>query len=280
MKFERIYEIQIITPANQQIIIRPPFTVQFSVTRNTLASANNCTLSIINLGRNTRNKIYKDRFTLSEYWGLIIRAGYKKLETIFQGNILEASSTKQGTDWVTKISAFDGLFGIQNGFTSRTVSAGTTQKKMITDVISDIPQIIAGFLGSPSEGETERGKVLFGQSKDVISEETAGQYFVDNEKMNIISRDEVITKKIVTLDSNQLLATPNRREQVIDCDMLFWPDLQIGILCNLISREAVYNGEYKIIGFTHNVTISQSISGEAKTKLFLDAGAASLQEVS
>lgn len=280
MKFGRTYEIQITTPGNQQIIIRPPFTVQFSITRNTLASANGCTLSIINLGRNTRNKIYKDRFTLSEYWGLVIRAGYNKLATVFRGNILEASSTKQGTDWVTKITGFDGLHGIQNGFTSETFSAGTSQKNLLETAINDMPEIIAGVLGSPADGETERGKVLFGQSKDVIAEETGGLYFIDNEKLNAIARDEVIGGRIITLDQDQLLSTPNRREQVIDCDLLFWPDLQIGFLCNLISTEPVYNGEYKIIGFTHNVTISQSISGTAKTKLYLDAGAATLQEVS
>lgn len=280
MKFERTYEIQIITPANQQIIIRPPFTVQFSVTRNTLASANNCTLSIINLGRNTRNKIYKDRFTLSEYWGLIIRAGYKKLETIFQGNILEASSTKQGTDWVTKISAFDGLFGIQNGFTSQTVSAGISQKNILQDVIGDMPNVIAGIIGAPGDGETERGKVIFGQSKDVLAEETGGQYWIDSEIVNVIGNEEVITKKIITIDSNQLLATPQRRDTFLDCEILFLPTIQVGQLMNLNSLEAIYNGEYKVMGFSHNVTISQSISGEAKTKFSLYAGAAGLQEVS
>lgn len=279
MKFGRTYEIQITTPENQQIIIRPPFTVQFSITRNTLASANNCTLSIINLGRNTRNKIYKDRYTITEYWRVIIRAGYSKLETIFQGNILEASSTKQGTDWITKISAFDGLFGIQNGFTSQTVDSGTTQKNILQDVIGDMPNIIAGFIGSPGEGETERGKILFGQSKDVLADETGGQYWIDSETVNVLSNEEVITRRIITIDSDQLLATPQRRETFIDCEILFLPSIQVGQLMELSSIDRIYNGEYKVLGFSHNVTISQSISGDARTKFSLYAGAAGLQEV-
>lgn len=280
MKFGRTYEIQITTPGNQQIIIRPPFTVQFSITRNTLASANGCTLSIINLGRNTRNKIYKDRYAIAEYWQLIIRAGYTKLETIFQGNILEASSTKQGTDWVTKISGFDGMHGIQNGFTSQTVSAGTDQRNILQDIIGDMPNVIAGIIGSPGDGQTERGKVLFGQSKDVLSEETGGQYWIDSETVNVLSNEEVIARRIITVDSDQLLATPQRRDTFLDCEILFLPSIQVGQLMSLSSTDKIYNGQYKVLGFTHNVTISQSISGDARTKFSLYAGAAGLQEVS
>lgn len=280
MKFGRSFEIQITTPGNEQIIIRPPFSAVFSVTRNVLASMNNCTLTIYNLGRNTRNKIYKDRYTKIEYWQLIIRAGYKNLETVFQGNIFEASSTKQGPDWITKITGSDGLYAIQNGFTSRTVGADTQQGNVLKDIIGDMPNVIAGIIGSPGAGQTVRGKVLFGQSKDVLAEETGGQYFIDSEKVNVIGSEEVLVQKIITVDEDQLLSTPQRRDTFLECEMLFHPQLQTGQLISLRSLDSIYNGDYKVVGFSHNVTISQAMSGTAVTKFSLYAGAAALQEVS
>lgn len=280
MKYGRKYEIQIVNPQNKQIIIRPPFTVQFSITRNTLASANSCKLTIINLGRNTRQEIYKDRYSLTDYWSLIIRGGYKNLETLFRGNIYEAFSSKSGTEWITQIQGFDGIYGIQNGFTSRTVSSGTDKQNVIQNVIGDMPNILSGILGNPSQGSSERGRVLFGQSSMVLSQETDNQYFIDNETANVISEEEVIVNRIYRLSSNQLLKTPIRRETFIEVDSLFIPEIKVGNLCELESKESVYNGEYKILGFSHNVTISGAACGEARTSLNLYAGAAGLQGVS
>lgn len=279
MKFGRTFEIEIITPLNNQIVIRPPFSVQFSIVRNTLASANSCSLTIYNLGRITRQRIYKDRYSLTDYWQLTIKAGYGSLQTLFRGNIYEASSTKQGTEWITKISGFDGIYGIQNGFTARTVSAGTQKSNVLNNVIADMPNMIAGLFGSPGQGSSDRGRVLFGQSSKVLNEETDNQYFIDNETVNIIGENEVITNRIIRLTSDQLLNTPVRRETFIEVESLFIPEMIVGYLCELESKERIYNGEYKILGFSHNVMISGASCGEARTSINLYAGAAGLQGV-
>lgn len=279
MRFGRTFEIEIITPENRQIIIRPPFTVQFSIVRNTLASANSCSLTIYNLGKITRQRIYKDRYTLTDYWGLTIKAGYKYLQTIFRGNIYEAASTKKGTEWITNIKGFDGIYGIQNGFTSATVSAGTPKKNYLENAIADMPNILAGFLGDPAQGSTDRGKVLFGQTAKVLNEETDNNYYIDNETVNIISEEEVITNRLIKLTSEQLFNTPVRRETFIEVDTLFLPEAAVGYLCQLESGERVYNGEYKILGFSHNVMISGANCGEARTMINLYAGAAGLKAV-
>lgn len=280
MIFGRSFEIEITTPENEQIIIRPPFSVQFSISKNTLSSPNTCNLIITNLSRATRQRIYKDRYTLGEYWAMIIRGGYKNLQTIFKGNIFEAFSVKSGTEWVTQIQGYDGMYGIQNGYTSRTVTAGTDKQNVIQNAIADMPKTLTGFLGGPSQGTSDRGRVLMGQSTKIISEETDGQYFLDNETLNVISDKEVIINRIYRLTSDQLLITPMRRETFVQVDMMFQPEIRVGNLAELESKERVYNGEYKILGLTHNVTISGATCGEAKTTINLFAGAGILQGVS
>ena len=279
MKFGRTYLIQILTPQNDLIEIAPPFSVEFEIQRNALASVNSASLTIYNLGPRTRSRIYKDRYTLVEYWQLVIWAGYKTLSKVFQGNIYEAQSFKQGTDWHTKIDAFDGLQGVQNGYTSVTVAADTPRLDIFNRAIDDMPNIIAGFFGTRSEGSTDRGQTLMGPSVAVLDEQTDGNYFIDNEIAHVLDRDEIIGDTVLLLDSEQLLATPKRRETFIDVEILFTPEPQIGHGAEIRSREAIYDGQYKIIGFSHSVQILGSAGGSAVTKFALDAGAEGLRQV-
>ena len=75
-KFGRTYRLDIFTPAGKQITISPPFSIVFNLTRNTLASANKASITLYNLGPATRNQIFKDRFSITEYWRISLFAGY------------------------------------------------------------------------------------------------------------------------------------------------------------------------------------------------------------
>ena len=279
MKFQRNYMLTITTPFGKQLTIEPPFTLSFSLTRNTLASANKCQIKIYNLGKNTRNQIYKDRYTTTEYWKVSLKAGYgESLKEVFAGNIYEANSTKEKTEWITNIDCFDGLDAIQNGFTATTVSKETSLKDVMKGVINDMPNVIAGFFGTAAEGEAPRGQVLLGQSAGVLGDLSEGQYFIDNETVNVLTNDETIKGNVILLNSRQLLATPKRQDTFLTVPILFLPEAQVGIVCEIESLEAIYNGQYKIMGFTHNVTISQAIPGSAITELQLYYGANGLKE--
>lgn len=281
MIFQRNYKLLIITPKNKQITITPPLSVVFSLTRNTLSSANRCQIKIYNLGKNTRSQIYKDKYITTEYWRIILSAGYgNEIKEIFTGNIYEANSTKEKTDWITTIDCFDGLDAIQNGFTSQTVSKNTSVKDMIKNVINDMPNVVSGFFGEKLEGESERGQVLIGQSSGILTELTDGNYFIDNETVNILTDDEVIKGEVLVLDPKILLATPKRQDTMLSVPVLFLPEIQVGQVCEIQSLEEIYNGQYKVMGFSHSVTISQAIAGNARTEIQLYYGANGLKEVS
>lgn len=199
-------------------------------------------MTLYNLGSTTRNKLYKDRYVINQYWRLEIKAGYgNSLETLFQGNIYEAMSQKQGQDWITSIEGFDGMHGIQNGFSSQTFESGTNKQDIIRSVTNDMPNILVGALGSPTESQgSKRGQVLIGNSSKIIAEQTGGKYFIDNEKLNSIGDDEVLSgNQVIILDGNQLFSTPKRRDTFIDCSILFFPKAQAGLLCEIRSGEPI-----------------------------------------
>lgn len=286
MRFLRSYEIRIQTPENEVLTIRPPFSVSFEITRNTLASVNSCSLTIKNLSPTTRSKLFKDRYTFSTYWQIVIIAGYLNtgsgetgLKTVFQGNINETVSFKQGPNYLTKIEAFDGLYGITNGFTSQTFNKNTDKKSIIDSVIKDMPNMLKGVLGASSEGTNPRGQVIMGQSNNVLSTLTGGNYFIDNETVNVLDPSEYIEDNVILLDSERLLETPKRRETFIDCLMQFTPEVKVGNICELDSITKEFNGQYKIMGFTHQFNVSTSSSGISRSMVSLYAGENVLRRV-
>ena len=280
-KFGRNYRLDIFTPDGVQITIQPPFSIVFNITRNTLASANKGSMTIYNLGPATRNQIFKDRFSVTEYWRVILCAGYgNRLHEVFTGNILEAYSSKVKTEWVTKLDCFDGMDAIQNGFTSATFEKDTPKADILTSVINDMPNVVKGLFGIPAEGTAPRGKSLIGQSSGILASETDDKYFIDRETINILNDNEVLPGDVISLDPDDLLGTPRRREAFLDVPVLFEPQLNIGNVYDIQSLEARYNGQYKIVGFNHDVTISSAAAGNAVTALSLYFGADGLQEVS
>lgn len=287
-RFIRHYEISIRTPQNELITIRPPFTAKFTITRNDLASANKTSLTILNLSPTNRAKIYKDRFTSADYWQMIIKAGYwyagfqnqmGKIVTIFQGNIFEAYSYKQGTEWYTQIEGLDAQFDMQNSFTSTTIQKNTPQKNVIETVAKDLTNTTMGVVGSPGDGENKRGKALFGRTKDVLDSETNNRYFVDKETIHSIDNDEVLSDEVILLNSDLLKSTPKKRDTFLDCDCLFFPEAETAYICELRSKFESYNGQYKIVGFTHNVNVSGADCGDASSQIRLYTEAKSFQVV-
>lgn len=279
-KQQRTYKLDIFTPQGKQITILPPLSIQFSLTRNVLASANKANITVINLGAVTRNQVFKDRYSISEYWRVSLFAGYNNsLHEIFTGNMYEAFSVKQKTEWITKIDCFDGMDAIQNGFTASTFQKETPKENILSSIINDMPNMIKGIFGDNATGQASRGQTLVGQSSEVLANQTGGKYFIDNETINVLNDNEVLRGPVIVLDAEDLLETPKRRETFLDIKVLFEPQLQVGRVYEIQSLDPIYNGQYKIVGFSHDVTISGAESGTAYTNIQLYYGSQGLRTV-
>lgn len=285
MKFLRFYEIRIKTPAGKQYVIGNPFSAQFDIDRSVMSTVNNAKVTLYNLAPDTRNGIYKDRYSVTQYWQMFILAGYggNELYEIFRGNIYEAFSYKKGPDWITEITGYDGAYAIQNGFTAETMTKETSYRDMVTRVIHTMPEVLPGVLGSAVSDEMPaRGQVIVGGSYDAIQELTGGTAFIDGETINVMSPDDVIGGAPFVLhggEGGSMLETPRRREQFLEVKCLFSPEVRVGHICEIRSAESRYNGQYKVYGIKHTATISGATCGEATTMISLYKGAAAFVEV-
>lgn len=299
LKFQRNYHITIDTEINKSFIfngsswqkevkwkepakveITMPFTIDFDINRNIMAGANTSRVTIYNLNQDTREKIYKDQYRTAEYKGIIIRAGYgmennpKLLPIIFKGNLKQAYSQRQGTEYKTEIEAYDGGFAYVNGSQSTNFIKGSKRNDVIDTLIQGLPHINKGAIGDFND-TLVRGNSLTGSVIDNLQAITNGNFFIDNEKAYCLKPDEYIEGDILVIKADTgLLSSPLRSETYLKIRILFEPRIRLGQLIDLQSvTNSEFNGLYKVMGFRHHGTISQAKGGDCETELTLWYGA-------
>jgi len=264
-KFTRNYELRVEKEDGNELTVTLPFTLQLDITRNTLTSANVCQLRIYNLSERNRNQI---RFNSSDYGKfrkIELRAGYgKNLPRIFRGNISQAWSVREGTNFITQIECYDGGFAFNTGFTEDSFPAGTPKKAIITKLASGLPELELGAIGS-YPGVTTRGTVISGNTAAALDELTGGGFFVDDGKANALGTNEYIQlpNSLLYINSTSgLLGTPVLEQTIVRFDMIFEPTLNVGYKIALDSSTGVnFNGDYKVTAVKHRGMISESQAG-------------------
>lgn len=261
-RFGRNYSLEIITLNNQKITIQPELRITFDVTKSVKGSLNNGTIQIYNLSQTNRNLIIKDediteedknkektktedgtRTLPTDYMQFELKAGYSKIETIFKGAISKASSKKQGAEFVTTIEAYDGLYDMQNSYTSKVVKGNISEQ-----VIKDMPTVKKGKI--TEQNPLLRPRVLVGNSFKILEENLAlnETYYVDDGVIHIIKEKEVTNSYIPLVNSETgLLNTPEKLQKEVKFETMMNPLLRIGGLMQLESLyDKRFNGIYKI----------------------------------
>lgn len=287
IKFGRNYSLRIeVDKSNSFITVAPPFTIEFDITRNTLTSANVCQLRIYNLAEINRNQIRHNAYDYGNYKRIDFKAGYgTNLATVFHGNISQAFSTREGTNFITTIECYDGGFGYVNGEVNLQFSAGTPFKTVITAIATTLASkgVTIGAIGD-YPGVLTRGNSYSGNTMSILNELTGGGAFIDNGKFYALGTNEYVASlSSVGVISTQsgLLGTPRLERDVVTFDMLFEPGLNVGHKIRLDSGTAQnffattngvtnnigpgFNGEYKIVSVKHHGTISDAVCGSAIT---------------
>lgn len=258
------------------VTITSPITCQFSVTRAVLSDNNKANIQLYNLAPSTREKIFQDVYTFepSKFKYVWLYAGYNgKLPLIFKGRILQAYSKKSSgsVDVITEIQAVAlDIFDCQVSYTFK---AGTTKLEALQTMALDMPNVKLTNVGN-LEGEFKTDTTFDGNAMENLSKLTGGNVFVDNETLNCIETNEVIDVPVPVIgDDSCLLETPMRRDANLEVKTLFMPEVIIGQLLEIKSHiSPTFNGQFKVIGFTHNCIISETQAGTRTTTLNLWIG--------
>ena len=276
-QFDARYRVTVFSN-KETTIVEYPITCKFTVTRGTFSQSNSATIQLYNLAPSTRNQIFQDQWTnaidKSKWKYVHLEAGWgNTVSLIFRGRIMQAYSYKSGgqTDVITEIQAV--ALDIFDYPTSHTFAAGTSFRDALKTIASDMPNVAVGNIGA-FEGTFQSPTTFDGLAMEEISKHTGGHAFVDNGLLNVLMDNEVIDVPVpVISDDTVLLETPMRRDANLEVKTLFLPDLIAGQLVEVKSSvQTQFNGQYKLVGFTHDCLISPTQAGSRTTQLVLWIG--------
>lgn len=274
VKLGRNYKLVVERVDGNTVTIQRPFTLEFDVHRNSLSSANVASFRVYNLSPENRNLIRKDQYDWGDIRKVSFFAGYgDKLSLAFTGNISQAWSVREGTNFITQIESYDGGFAYVNAVTNNAYPADTPQTSIIDNVASTLPGVTVGAIGN-YEGQIRRGNSYSGSSTDILTELTGGGFFIDNGKVYCLKDEECLDGDIPIINAaTGLLGTPVKETTYINLEMLFEPSLKVAQLVRLESQTAEYfNGDHKILSLIHRGVISEVVSGQAITQVGLLPG--------
>lgn len=270
--------------AQNTLTIPQDLTVEFDITRTFQASTQTATFRILNLGLETRNLLQRDPFATGDFRAIQFRAGYEDfpLALCFNGMVQKATSFRRGTELVTEITAYDGGLAAANGFTAKTIGSSMGIAELITELAKDLPRTRQDPIVGTFQKSTMRGTVLFGNTWSLIVQAANDELklaTIDNNRLITLGREEALASAIPLITSESgLLGTPRRTDTTLEFSMLFEPRMVLGQVLELQSRiNEVYNGTYKVAGFTHRGVISPVVSGECITNVLLFVGVPELR---
>lgn len=283
-KFGRNYRLTIYPLSGAPaIIITMPFTISFSIVRDTGSYVNQMEIDVYNLSEEHRNQIYQDRYVLGAptdsngqpilnaqgdavgSHNLILEAGYSNLYRVFYGRMFEASSARQGTNIITCIKGFDSNVDVASTQTFQTLQSGQTLGDVLKFLIAQFPGLQLGAIGDFPEMRN-RPTVLNGNTWDLLKQYSNANVYIDNGKVYVLHDNEVLDTISVIDDSTGLLETPRRDQGALYVTTLFEPSVQVGQQIKFQSSiQKNFNGTYKVIGIAHRGMISGAVCGRLYT---------------
>lgn len=287
VKFNRNYNLAVNDSQQSTHVFTPPTTIEFDITRHTYSETNTSQVRLYNLSATNRTALQYDFSNIVNKNPLFLTAGYGlNMNLIFFGTVSECYSVRQGTNFITTIESYDGIYPclktiVPPGFS---VYKGQTMASVFLQLIALMaPYVLPGFI-SPYFNTVivPRSHPIKGHVWDLLTELSGGAFHVDSGIANIVrDGDTVPSTTVMVQSSTGLLNTPTRENQIITLDVEFEPGLIPGqyVYVNTLqanlnsfsynSAAKNVNGPYKISQIRHHGTISPAVCGECITSLTL-----------
>ena len=269
-KGQRSFKLSVQKDDGTTLVIRNPFTLEFTIERNNMSSVNTAEIRIYNLSKRSRNHIRRDLNDFGVVKKIRLEAGYgDRISTIFQGTISQGYSTRQGVNSITTIISKDGGWQAVNSIFSKAFPNGTEKKAIVDDIAAKLAKdgIATGAIGKV-DGKISRGVAVSGSSFDALRKVIGENFFIDNETLHVLSDSESLKGNIIVINAKSgLLNTPTLERIFVTFDILLEPKLKVGQRIKLDSNfvDKDINTVYKIVGVNHKGVISEAVNGACVT---------------
>lgn len=175
---------------------------------------------------------------------------------VFLGEVLSVASYKDGVDWITRIQANDGLTDYAKSTISKTLAPGVTDKDIIGECLSVMPNTALGDIDALSYNEPlARSSVVFGRTRRVLNTVAWNQgrdWSIGDGRLNMVGPATIPPQgdPYLLAQETGMIGTPELLTNgSVEVKCLINPRIVIG--SHVVVRSAYspeYNGEYKVLG--------------------------------
>jgi hypothetical protein len=192
VQINRDYELVIgDTGSEDALVIRPPMALTFNVTKSStnVHKHDSGEIEITNLPDDALKVLSGD------YPAAILKVGYvgQQLITILSGEIISASTRKQGTDKITQILIGSGYVALNHENIEAVVPEGQTVKQVIELLQKEIPGVNKGvFSGFNINSVCLYGYPMSGTARQILENlcNTYNlSYNIDNNVLNVFDKN-------------------------------------------------------------------------------------------
>lgn len=293
-KFQRTYLLQIEGQYGEIFTIgseagdSPLLTLEFSIQRDILSSANVGAFRIKNINPSIRSEIGFDFFyqSATKQRKLVLKAGYvgRPLSTIFKGiaQVVSSYRAEGEVDFTTEIEGHDYLSIMPSATSYWTVGSKespVTQAQIINKLLYDL-QLRANSVNltlglgvvKPKEPTSSRySYTASGFTWEILQNETGRNCYIDSGKVYVLPNNYVFEGEVKVISSlTGLLGTPRKNKAYLVVEMIFEPSLipgqQVILDTSFDPRfNSASNGTYKVVAVQHSGVISSTVGGKCKT---------------
>lgn len=194
---DRVYELTIgDTKSGNGFVVESSLQVRFQINKSSdnKRGHNNATIEVYNLSPD------HIRTLESEYLYCKFSAGYKETGplVLVEGNVVECSTLKRGTDFVTQITMGEGYNDLNHVKLKQMVAPGKTNLEVIEEIRSKCPSIARGaYTGEQMNKTTMFGYPLVGtplQMLQDVCEANRMEFNVSGGVLNISDENGLLTK--------------------------------------------------------------------------------------
>ncbi|HCL3993290.1 hypothetical protein ACEOPL_05035 [Pseudomonas aeruginosa] len=220
--------------------------IAFELTKSADSAPNEIKVSIWNLSRERIDQLLRGDFQSARLW-----AGYEELRLLFLADIIKVGVKREGLDWIVELECGDGDRDYHQSYVSQTLSAGTSREQMVGVALASMPDTSAGQLELPRPQRLPRARVLFGPTRDVLTDLAGWQdadWSIQDGQLQMLPRDRVLDDELILLsEETGMLGSPQLGDDGLTITCLLNPALRVGGQVRLVSRLDWLNGDYKIV---------------------------------
>lgn len=218
--------VQVVVGKSGKGLLIENLRIKFEVVKDHQPSPNSATIKIYNLNDEHQSQIR------NEFEEVLINAGYEGSEAVlFRGNIRHVYRYQEGNDWIVEIDCGDGDKDFRDAVVNETLAAGVGDDQLVDRVCSSFELTKKGDVDGIANSPRLRGKVVSGNSRDVLSALSHGHgcsWSIQNGRLQIVKASGVVKGEAILVNSDTgMLEAPEQDDKGIKVSSLLNPSYRV-----------------------------------------------------